>query len=105
MTTSSVCDGLFGAGGNHVAGGGGGGWYGGGAEYASGGGSGYIGSSNLISGLDIEKHMTCYSCAKSDNTGTKTYSNTTVPTSTPQADVARIGNGYARITWMGDTLN
>lgn len=81
-----------------------------GAPYSSvrgqgGGGSGYIGSSNLISGFNIEKHMTCYSCTISNDANTKTYSNTTIPTDTPQADVVRIGNGYARITWMGDTLN
>ncbi|MBR1874944.1 InlB B-repeat-containing protein [Candidatus Saccharibacteria bacterium] len=87
--------------------GGGGGWYGGagsGCLGGAGGGSGYIGSSNLISGGGITKHMTCYSCTTSSVAATRTYSNTTTPTSTPTADVARIGNGYAKITYLGTTI-
>ncbi|MBR1874792.1 hypothetical protein IJ798_00190 [Candidatus Saccharibacteria bacterium] len=85
----------------------GGGWYGGGGcacNGGGGGGSGYIGSSNLISGGGVTKHMTCYSCTTSSAAATRTYSNTTTPTSTPTADVARIGNGYARITYLGTSL-
>lgn len=103
--------GLFGEGGAgkgapSCGAGGGGGWYGGGGGYiaSAGGGSGYIGSSNLISGFGVTKHMTCYDCTTSDVAATRTQSNKTISTSTPQADVARIGNGYARITWMGDRV-
>ena len=86
--------------------GGGGGWYGGDrySSFSSGGGSGYIASSNLISSSSITKHMTCYSCTTDSNAATLTYSNTTTPTSTPTADVARSGNGYARITYLGTSI-
>ena len=88
--------------------GGGAGWFGGGGTVrghnGGGGGSGYIGSSNLISGGGVTKHMTCYSCTTSSVAATRTYSNTTTPTSTPTADVARIGNGYAKITYLGPTV-
>ena len=85
--------------------GGGGGWYGGGfgGFVGAGGGSGYIGSSNLISGGGITKHMTCYSCTTSTATATRTNSNTNV-SGVATADYSKTGNGYARITWMGDTL-
>ena len=78
---------------------GGGGYYGGGAQPHGGGagGSGYIGSSNLISGGGVTKHMTCYSCTTSSVAATRTYSNTTTPTSTPTADVARIGKLHRRM--------
>ncbi|MBP5675201.1 hypothetical protein J6W91_02620 [Candidatus Saccharibacteria bacterium] len=69
-----------------------------------GGGSGYIGSSNLLSGAGITKHMTCYACETSTTDATRTLSNTTIPDTTAISDVSRIGNGYARITWVGDTL-
>ena len=108
--------GSFGKGGSvseGVEGGGGAGWYGGAAGSNSptscnfsgsgGGGSGYIGSSNLISGLGITKHMTCYSCTTNTAVATRTNSNTNV-SSTATADYSKAGNGYARITWMGDTL-
>ena len=48
--------------------------------------------------------MTCYSCTTSTAANTRTNSNTTTPTTTPTADVARIGNGYARITYMGTAI-
>ena len=84
---------------------GGAGWYGGGCGNHSGGGggSGYIGSSNLISGLGVTKHMTCYSCTTSTAVATRTNSNTNV-SGAATADYSKTGNGYARITWMGDTL-
>ncbi len=93
--------------------GGGGGYYGGGSggtEMASGesgagggGGSGYIGSSNLISGAGITKHMTCYSCTTSTDTATRTISNTNV-SATATADYSKTGNGYARITYLGTSI-
>ena len=87
--------------------GGGAGWYGGGGSttVATGsGGSSYIASSKLISTSSITKRMTCYNCSTDSNAATLTYSNTTIPTSAPMADVARIGNGYARITFLGVTI-
>ncbi|MBR1874791.1 hypothetical protein IJ798_00185 [Candidatus Saccharibacteria bacterium] len=85
--------------------GGGGGYYGGGSQIhgPSGGGSGYIGSSNLISGGGITKHMTCYSCTTSSADATRTYSNTNV-SGTATADYSKIGNGYARITFIGTSI-
>ena len=48
--------------------------------------------------------MTCYSCTTSTVAATRTNSNTTTPTSTPTADVARTGNGYAKITYLGTSI-
>ncbi len=95
--------GTFGQGGSL---GGGGGWYGGGASYrgGSGGGSGYIGSTKLLSSSNVMKHMTCYSCTTNTTSVARTNSNTTNPTSTPVSDVARTGNGYARITYLGTSI-
>ena len=78
--------------------GGGGGYYGGGGSGhgGAGGGSGYIGSSDLIN-----KHMTCYNCEISNDTSTKTISNTCV-SETATSDCSKTGNGYARITYLGD---
>ena len=92
-------------------GGGGGGWYGGysttsearNSDSQGGGGSGYIGSSNLISGGGVTKHMGCYSCKTSTAAATRTNSNTNV-SATPTADYSKIGNGYARITWLGSSI-
>ena len=86
--------------------GGGGGWYGGGGgqeQGGGGGGSGYIGSSYLISGDGITKHMTCYSCTTSTATSTYTISNTNV-SATATADYSKTGNGYARITYLGTSI-
>jgi len=85
-------------------GGGGGGWYGGFAiptvqlQESSGGGaggSGYIGNTSLT-----DKHMTCYNCETSNEESTKTISNTCA-SETPTSDCSKIGNGYARITYLG----
>ena len=86
---------------NGVAGGGGG-YYGGYKGKGSsdteddmaGGGSGYIGNSNLTN-----KHMTCYNCATSTATNTKTQS-TTCHNVSLTVDCANEGNGYARITFV-----
>jgi len=97
---SGVCDG------------GGGGWYGGynGTNGAS-GGSGYL-KSTLTN-----KSMYCYSCQEDDNVGT--YTTSTYGTTTHSADrdltncpngysenpiskCAKAGNGYARITYIGN---
>jgi hypothetical protein len=89
-----------------ASGGGGGGWYGGGGGFilSGGGGSGYIGSSNLISSSSITKHMTCYSCTTSTAAATRTNSNTNAATSAATADRAKLGNGYARITYLGTSI-
>ena len=73
---------------------GGGGYYGGApSHYAGGaGGSGYIGNSLLSN-----KHMAGYGVAISNATATKTISVSNV-SSTPTADYAKQGAGYARIT-------
>lgn len=96
-------NGVFGEGGGYmttqssVSGGGGGGFYGGGASWGGGGsgGSGYIGNSLLT-----DKYMYCYNCATSDAVDTKTYTTTCV-SETPTANCAKIGNGYAKITYLG----
>lgn len=77
--------------------GGGGGYYGGGSSYGmpGGGGSGYIGNESLSN-----KVMYCYNCAESSNESTKTISTTNV-SETPISNYAKIGNGYARITYLG----
>ena len=95
-------------------GGGGGGWYGGGAGGTSmpgvesggggAGGSGYIGNSLLLSSSSITKHMTCYSCTTSTAAATRTNSNTNAATSAATADRAKLGNGYARITYLGTSI-
>ena len=92
----------FGSGGgaeksNGNASGGGGGYYGGGLGnlfMGAGGGSGYIGNSLLTN-----KSMYCYNCTASSEPSTKTISTTCV-NSTPTANCAKQGNGYARITLM-----
>ena len=93
----------FAQGGNYVTGGGGGaGFYGGGSGYTSGssagGGSGYIGNTNLT-----DKIMYCYNCQSSeseeDETNIKTRSTTNV-SATPTSNYAKMGHGYARITFI-----
>ena len=79
--------------------GGGSGLYGGGAgsiAHGANGGSSYIG--NL---LLTEKAMYCYNCEESDEESTKTISTTCVNES-PTENCAKIGNGYARITYIGE---
>lgn len=78
----------------------GGGWYGGNSKtYGAGGGSGYIGYSDLT-----DKIMYCYDCQEStsedDETNIKTRSTTNV-SSTPTSNYAKMGNGFARITFIG----
>ena len=108
--TAVSVSGTFGLGGTGTttySSGGGGGYYGGGGSNrghgGAGGGSGYIGSSNLISGSGITKHMTCYSCSTSTAASTRTNSNTNV-SATATADYSKTGNGYARITYLGTSL-
>ena len=81
--------------------GGGGGFYGGGGSgrghSGAGGGSGYIGNTLLKN-----KSMYCYECETSEAEDTKTVSiETTNEKATSQ--VAKIGNGYAKITYLGNS--
>jgi len=59
-------------------------------------GSGYIGNTSLT-----DKHMACYNCETSNEESTKTIS-VTCASETPTTDCAKIGNGYARITYLGN---
>ena len=79
-------------------GGGGGGYYGGGTGYGTtgSGGSGYIGNSLLSS-----KAMYCYNCTQSNEEDTKTIT-TTCNEERPTENCAKKGNGYARITYLGN---
>ena len=96
--------GSFGQGGVGVAhaSGGGGGYYGGGGgarnliDGAGGGGSGYIGNPLLTN-----KTMYCYNCEESTEESTKTIS-TTCTSETPTENCGKQGNGYARITYLGN---
>ena len=80
--------------------GGGGGFFGGngGTSYCTpgGGGSGYIGNLNLT-----EKAMYCFDCTESVAESTKTISTTNV-SETPISQYAKIGSGYAKITYLGE---
>lgn len=78
--------------------GGGGGWYGGGASTnnaGAGGGSGYINTSVLT-----DAAMYGYDVQTSDTAATKTYSVNT-SSSDPTSQVAKEGNGHARISYGG----
>ena len=100
-------DGIFGNGGQGNPGsqglenapGGGGGLYGGGAGMfmSGGGGSGYIGNSLLKN-----KVMYCYNCKESSEESTRTISTTNV-SEEAISNYAKIGNGYARITYLGES--
>lgn len=82
---------------NYQAGGGGGFYGGGSARHAGGGGgSGYIGNSSLIN-----KEMYCYGCTESNEESTKTISTTNV-SNEPISGYAKQGNGYAKITYIGE---
>ena len=93
--------GSFGVGGNSLGSsgaGGGGGYYGGSfSHYAGGsGGSSYIGNPLLTN-----KVMYCYNCAQSSDAATKTISNTCT-SATPTSNCSKQGNGYAKITYLGE---
>ena len=81
-------------------GGGGSGYYGGygGTNDAAGGGggSGYIGNSLLK-----DKSMYCYNCTESSVESTKTVT-TTCKEAMPTENCAKKGDGYAKITFIGE---
>ena len=89
----------YGTGDSDGVAGAGGGFYGGYVNSVSAlssgtGGSGYIGNSLLTN-----KVMYCYNCTESNEESTKTIS-TTNASSDPMANYAKLGNGYARITFI-----
>ncbi len=87
--------GTFGKGGTRL-GSGGGGFYGGGTGgYSGGGGSGYIGNKKLYN-----KEMYCYNCETNEEIDTKTYTTANV-SEEAISEYAKIGNGFARITYLG----
>ncbi len=81
---------------------GGSGWYGGGdgVHGPSGGGSGYLKSSLLDISSGELKHMAGYDVETSNDANTRTIS-VTCAKEKPTADCAKFGNGYARITYLG----
>lgn len=97
-----------------VSGAGGGGYYGGGASW---GGSGAGGSSYIGNVLLTNKSMYCYNCEESSSAATLTISTTgssdlrdTVNcpngySDSPISKCAKAGNGYAKITYLGETIN
>ena len=101
----------FGQGKGDCPNGAGGGFYGGtGGGYAAGGGSGYIGNPSLSSGV-----MYCYGCDENAGSAVKTISTTgsnkdsvNCPdsySSNPLSNCAKAGDGYAVITYIGESLN
>ena len=82
---------------NYITAGGGGGFFGGNAGDLVGAG----GSSYIANPLLTNKSMYCYNCKESSEESTKTISTTCV-NETPTEDCAKIGNGYARITYIGE---
>lgn len=80
---------------------GGGGYYGGLSgttkSIGAGGGSGYIGNVLLTN-----KVMYCYNCTESGDESTKTISTTNV-SEDAISNYAKKGNGYAKITYIGET--
>jgi len=90
--------------------GGGAGWFGGysGEKHSSGfyygvgqGGSGYIGNSLLISYGKYIKHMAGYNVTSTNDKSTKTIS-VTKYSDVATTDYAKSGNGYVKITYIGN---
>ena len=63
---------------------------------SGGGGSSYIGNSLLHT-----KSMYCYECTESTDESTYTISTNNV-SDIPTSNYAKSGNGYAKITYIGD---
>ena len=107
--SNGTASGSFGKGSNGYTGGGGGYWGGAGSYGRSSGGSSYIGYNDLLNAA-----MYCYDCEESteletftvSTTGTSSLRDTTnCPSgynSNPVSKCAKVGNGYARITWLGN---
>lgn len=86
--------------------GGGGGYYGGGTTTNNGaaGGSGYIGNTLLLSSSSLTKHMSCYNCTTSTVSDIYTKKVASV-SATATSDYSKTGDGYAKIIYIGQTLN
>ena len=102
-TFNGIVTGSFGQGGtvDAYATGGGGGYYGGsrsGHIAPAGGGSGYIGNPLLTN-----KSMYCYNCTTSSEESIKTFT-TTCHSANATENCAKEGNGYAIITYIGESL-
>ena len=85
--------------GDYAHSGGGGGYYGGGNGFVTpgAGGSGYIGHNGLTNAK-----MFCYNCTE-DKVNASTYTESTTCTElNPTSECAKQGNGYARITYLGN---
>ena len=67
-----------------------------GSKTSGSGGSGYIGNTLLKN-----KSMYCYNCEESSEESTKTIKTIDV-SEIPTSKYSKIGNGYARITYMGE---
>lgn len=84
--------------------GGGAGFYGAGSALASssGGGSSYIGNSRLIN-----KYMSCFQCQESNDVSTKTISvnDESKVTEEPISGNPKKGNGFAKITYLGESID
>ena len=101
--------GTFGKGGSsswhsESLGGGGSGYYGGssgGGDFDNGSGGG--GSSYIGNHLLTDKVMYCYNCTESNEENTKTMT-TTCSEETPTENCAKKGNGYAKMTFLGISL-
>ena len=100
--TPSETRGSFGQGGQAKVGetnygihdGGGAGWYGGERNWrGAAGGSGYVSSSLSNS------HMTCFNCMSTEDSVT---TNVTTVSATAMSNAAKKGNGYAKITYVGN---
>jgi len=77
--------------------GGGGGWYGGEEGWRGGaGGSGHL-SNKLVDGK-----MYCYGCMEEEDSFTE---NTTDVSTTPESEVAKKDNGYAKVTYIGAKIS
>ena len=84
-------------------GGGGGGWYGGFYQDVDDASCGTGGSSYIGNSLLSNKSMYCYGCSETDEPSIKTV-RTVKHSFAPISQFAKSGNGYARITFLNDTL-
>ena len=90
-------------------GGGGGGFYGGYMNNVNNfssatGGSGYIGNEKLLSSTLIKKAMYCYNCEEATGGAIRTI-NTNDVSSEAISKKAKIGNGFARIKYLGANIS
>ena len=87
--------------GTHTGGGAGGSLGGGSGGGSANNGSGGGGSSYIGNSLLTNKVMYCYNCTASSDAATKTIS-TTCTKSSPTKNCSKQGNGYAKVTYIGE---